>query len=253
MEAPKKPNKLRNLTIVGSIGALLTGAQVKEYGVSGILPTPVKEAIYYSVDPYHYKDEIWQDDLIGKFKYRLKQFGHTKDTREHFILSGVDSDSEKRDKMNRLDAWRIYLGLPQLYNTFSISTYSPRISSENRKYFKINGFIENMLNHNIDVDGYYYFRVKTSSEIIKYFHDIINEEKNPNRGEHFIVRQDAENGIMNRYKVSLGKDERGDYISYYDRWDLKGNPVEGKNGTFGKPFEIYDRFYFDKETFEILE
>ena len=52
---------------------------------------------------------------------------------------------------------------------------------------------------------------------------------------------------MGRYKISTGKDKRGKYISYYDKWDL--NPLDlsiaGKElpTNFGKPFEIYDRVY----------
>ena len=36
--------------------------------------------------------------------------------------------------------------------------------------------------------------------------------------------------------MSTGKDDRGTYVSFYDKWDL--SPMD-----FGKPFEIYDRIY----------
>ncbi|MBP6060494.1 MAG: hypothetical protein KA515_00605 [Candidatus Pacebacteria bacterium] len=66
-----------------------------------------------------------------------------------------------------------------------------------------------------------------------------------------IVTTELEYGnryaIMGNFKLSLGKDERGNYISYYDKWDLANNQLEG---IVGKPFEIYDRIYYDPNTFE---
>jgi len=56
-----------------------------------------------------------------------------------------------------------------------------------------------------------------------------------------------------------GKDEKGEYIDYYDKWDL--NPFERKSGTMGKILdkgataaqnlagiknpEVYGRVYYD--------
>jgi len=47
-------------------------------------------------------------------------------------------------------------------------------------------------------------------------------------------------GVMGNYNLSKGVDpETGrEYVSYRDKWDI--DPVD-----FGKPFEIYDRIYFD--------
>ena len=41
---------------------------------------------------------------------------------------------------------------------------------------------------------------------------------------------------MGDFTISAGKDKKGTYLSFYDKWDL--SPV-----NFGKPFEIYDRIY----------
>ena len=54
---------------------------------------------------------------------------------------------------------------------------------------------------------------------------------------------------MGNYTLSEGQDEKGNYISYYDRWDLD---IPGAS-IIGKPFEIYDRIYYNPETFEIIE
>jgi hypothetical protein len=50
---------------------------------------------------------------------------------------------------------------------------------------------------------------------------------------------------LGHYNVSKGKDDRGEYISYYDKFDA--TPGNSKNLweklNVVKPFEIYDRIY----------
>jgi hypothetical protein len=64
---------------------------------------------------------------------------------------------------------------------------------------------------------------------------------------------------LGTYTRSLGQDEKGKYMSYYDEWDISpiGNK-QGKNGkdqTFGigTPFSVYDRrYYTDEEAAHIV-
>lgn len=56
---------------------------------------------------------------------------------------------------------------------------------------------------------------------------------------------------LGQYKIDAGKDERGPYISYYDKFDLDSvAPPLGAtlDRTFGNPFEIYNRVYYDPST-----
>lgn len=48
---------------------------------------------------------------------------------------------------------------------------------------------------------------------------------------------------LGNYKVDTGKDDRGRYISFYDKYDW--NMLE-QLGFGGRPFEIYDRIYEDE-------
>jgi hypothetical protein len=57
---------------------------------------------------------------------------------------------------------------------------------------------------------------------------------------------------LQHYRISIGEDNRGSYISYYDIWDLNV-PSEGNKLTkVGHPFEVYDRIYYNPKTGEIL-
>lgn len=72
------------------------------------------------------------------------------------------------------------------------------------------------------------------------------------------------NTELGEYKLDLGEDEKGKYVSYYDSWDI--NPFKGVTSysnkitsllgldkigdmTFGigKPVEIYDRIYYNDD------
>ena len=67
--------------------------------------------------------------------------------------------------------------------------------------------------------------------------------------------------MLGYYTVGKGRDKKGDYASYYDKWDI--NPFSGRlqnntalpvelrkhlgklNMDIGNPVHIYDRIYFD--------
>jgi len=67
-----------------------------------------------------------------------------------------------------------------------------------------------------------------------------------------VLRYDAE-AIMGTFTVSKGEDDKGKYMSYYDKWDLNPlklrNPFTGEQipTDIGKPFEIYDRVYYTED------
>lgn len=137
-------------------------------------------------------------------------------------------ERELRDSA-REDAWRLYLGLPQKYGTFDISDYQPQKGSgESKYYFKIKGFTDYLTGRNP-----------------KLIRGLINGIQNADSPRIFQDKR-----VMGHYKVDCGQDERGYYLSYYDKWDLD-IPLE-QSGLFGKPFEIYDRIYYDPNNYEPL-
>lgn len=139
----------------------------------------------------------------------------------------LDNSPSIEDK-KRLDAFNLYTGIPQKNNTFKISNSKPTISKDiNQQYYSLtdDAFYDELIN-----DPYNHTLEKDSSYIS------IPKES-----------------VMGSFKVSKGNDEKGDYISYYDKWDI--NPLDLKipiidkeiTTDFGKPFEIYDRIYYRKD------
>lgn len=146
------------------------------------------------------------------------------------VLNKKDASRVKMDKstdMRRMDALNIYTGRPQSNNTFGTSKYKPSISEDvNAEYYSFTDdtFYNALLN---DLDN-----------------DILEK-----KDSYISIPKEF---VMGSFKVSKGNDEKGDYISYYDKWDLSPfdfkNPINKKEITtdFGKPFEIYDRIYYRK-------
>ncbi len=128
------------------------------------------------------------------------------------------------------DAWRLYLGIPQKNKTFDISDYQPSKSTEQKYYYKINDFWEKLVEENHG-DG----RAMVRKALYWMEEGGLPEPRGIN--------------VMLNFKMHKGEDERGSYISYYDIWDLDKIPIEG-NGFFGKPYELYDRLYYNPKTLE---
>jgi hypothetical protein len=134
------------------------------------------------------------------------------------------------------DAWHLYLGMPQQNNTFGISEYKPVNSKEDTYYYRMNDFLENM---RISHPGENPIKV------------LLNQIEN--QGGKKIVRHDDESFVMGMYTVSKGEDEKGPYISYWDKYDF--DTIVAKNPIMegvGQPYEIYDRIYYDPQTLEVI-
>jgi hypothetical protein len=139
------------------------------------------------------------------------------------------------DKQRRLDAWYLYQGYPQRFNTFSISKNKPSASENNNaSYYSIN-------NPKIQNELLNLIKIKPKEDVLVFPDAPLEEYKKE------AFDRDAVNNIMGRYKLGLGKDDKGKYISYYDNWDLAPISQNVNMDYFGKPFEIYDRIYYKDE------
>lgn len=120
------------------------------------------------------------------------------------------------------DMWRFYLGLPQIDNTVVKSKYIPTNSKDkNITYYTLKE-----LQTPSSINNHY--RYKEDILAISF----MDEQK-------FPKQINAVSGLAN-ITVDKGKDERGDYISFYDIYDFD-IPFEDR---FGRKYEIYDRVYY---------
>lgn len=157
-------------------------------------------------------------------------------------LSGREDTPKRMGR--RLDAWGLYLGIPQKNDTFGISMYKPNgvESRGNEEYcYRIKDFWRN----------YSKYRSEWGDDDFSYSMRGLVGAINRDGGR--FIDTDVYADIMGEFSFTGGKDERGSYIEYDDIWDLNVS-IEREKGFFGKPFHIYDRLYYDPITFEpILE
>lgn len=179
----------------------------------------------------------------------------------------------KHDYPDREDAWRMYLGLPQEHGTFTISEERPAQATEDTYYYAVPGWLESYAFLS-DVRSHSWEK-REPAEIVAKLVNAIEQTEHLERGQTLrddelgiiekagddsVVLADRRKGkdrgiaygLLGQFTLSRGQDERGSYISYYDEWDL-GPTMEGEEGLFGQPFEIYDRIYYNPETFEPLQ
>jgi len=133
---------------------------------------------------------------------------------------------EERLDEEHKSALAVYFGLPQEKEIFTKSSYKPTRSSKNN-------------------NEYYSFNDKTWTNAID---DFIKNEKTK------VKRTQAPLG---QFTLEKGKDTKGNYVSYYDKWDLHPGFLKGKEVSdvypAGKPFEVYDRIYYDPKTGKRIE
>ena len=202
---------------------------IKKYGID-----EVKLRLYDHILPFGY------DNATLKVESALGQKPLSNSDREYFTFDNGE-DSQYRD-----DIWRRYLGVPEekahgLYAHQVIpSLYSPTVRGENHPYYAIH-------KDGMRVGDKVSQIVNTGLFGSKELPDG-NDEMNPLKyGETRI------SDVMGRYfgdhTISRGVDpERGDYISYYDLWDIAPMSERGakdQSHGIGTPLHFYDRFYLD--------
>ncbi len=172
------------------------------------------------------------------------------------------------------DLYAYYAGQPLHYNTLEHSQYKPtNAKNPNANYISINDpkFKQEIFDKYQDV--FIKGKLKTA-DVNKGEHPWNNEEKindntyavsgytRPTKEEleearkqkvspAFIKGKNHVSNAIGRYFISKGKDDKGEYISYYDVFDEGSGPDGGGMGEklgLTKPFEIYDRIYLDPKT-----
>ncbi len=194
----------------------------------------IRERLYRSVTPIGYD-----------WKHAVKEFM----AGEHldFTWDNQKTNFENFDKLDRwkdpetgemgsygkyvkdasMDAWGMYLGFPQKYDTYKTSEYKPSKSkNKNANYYSFNW----------DDDIW--------DEALEYkVHELeTNESKS--------IKDSGSGGFtLQNYKLSKGYDKENKlpYISYYDENNYEIGPFKGED-IVGKPFEVYGRMYYDPKT-----
>jgi hypothetical protein len=138
--------------------------------------------------------------------------------------------------------WKKYLGLtdPKKDTVFTKSNYRPSDSKEkNAIYYSLPKAFEKDL-----LEVYY---TNTNNGKNKLESTAFNEFEFPSVFEEGRTRA----RVLGNFKIDEGEDDKGKYVSYYDKYDLSPKlPLLGDTSIdfLGKPFEIYNRIYLNNNT-----
>ena len=130
---------------------------------------------------------------------------------------------QPKDLNASYDALSIFNNQPQKYNSFKISKYKPSNSKDiNAKYYSFNDKYEKQI----------------EDDLLKYDNrEFIDSKENKKQVTGSIIA----GASLRNYQYSKGKDDRGDYIAYYDINNY-GNILDIIPNA--NPFEIYGRIYY---------
>ncbi len=222
----------------------------------------VSELLERSITPVHYHMRVAMSRFLPNmlFGKKFEKDANLKPEDPSIKYTFTESHIHARS-----DAWSLYLGLPQKYDTFGISEYRPTRSVENKYYYKLNNFLDGYVqSKDINIrqrvkENPILFMLRDIGSIAlddfeqKYLKISKNERVMPFK----TILADTGNQVMGNYTLEAGTDKDGPFVSYYDIWDLNLSSIS-KIGNLvtkiiGLPLEIYDRIYYDPETFEIIE
>lgn len=148
-----------------------------------------------------------------------------------YSMEGPDGEAPMYDpaELSENDAFRLYLGLNQNYGSFMPSKY------EKGAYDLAEGFQKQFPE----------FLPKDKKKLQRYL-DAADDDKIIGKNP-FKPYGDF---VMGRHQLKKGSDDKGDYIEYYDEWDLDTLGMAGAlaDKTVGTPFKIKGRVYYDKTT-----
>jgi hypothetical protein len=202
----------------------------------------------YSVKPQTQNNIPIQQEAFGKF---VNKPGEPIKLRDDFrgnisskLLSGggmgktsMRYNDPKYGKLT--DLYRYYGGQPLENQILSKSKYRPTNSKDmSATYIAIDD--TNFLRQVIDN----YDRVSKNG-IVKGISTRGENKLNENTFNVSGYKSLAEGMALGHYIVSKGKDKKGEYISYYDKFDATPGKKINLWEKIGltKPFEIYDRIY----------
>jgi len=166
------------------------------------------------------------------------------------------------------DAWRTYLGLPQKHGTFEESRFRPSVGSGEKIRYRDFVDQERVLNELVqkwsmvlDPEDHTSDKVHVSdfnplqevqerSKMIRRMAKRLDDKLSGMWGDQVGGPYHTYSDVLGTFTLDKGEDERGPYLSYYDKYDLAHLPAQ--IAKVGQPFDVYGRMYYDPETYEYL-
>jgi hypothetical protein len=259
-ENKPKPSLLRQLfegvsTGVGAMVPLSSKVLLRDANMR------INEKLSRNLDPYSYGDTPSGTGIVDKLSF-------AGNAAKKYVKAGIldikdparaqIEKSPSGQDMLRMDLLNMYANKPQVYGSVAPSPYKPSTAKDKTKTYYESKLVEgDLLSSMLNEDA-----INKLSKGVKSKKDLENAlsyvGKKSDAGYQTTMTG------LGRATFDFGEDEKGPYISYYDKWDL--NPLAGKSSAIGlgkegdefitqmteklgaTPPEVYGRIYFDKKT-----
>jgi hypothetical protein len=194
-----------------------------------------REQIYNTIRPSDY----WDQNNYARFLF--------------------NNQREEMDDVRSEEGFRQYLGLNTNPRFITPAIYRPtQAKNPNAKYYKVDKALEQDLFDSFhdklnlgQTMGTDEFQVVNNVPYIKRLHDqgLYNEEDDTyylTKADQKLKRSKYQSRarVLGNFTVSRGKDNKGEYLSYYDTYDF---PNLVQKQMQGSPYEIYGRIYYPKK------
>ena len=196
--------------------------------VNTVMNNPFSQAVKEATRP------IWAETVFQNFRPVAYPDADNVFFEVESALKGKNNEPS-RDKRGRYtiseEAYRLGLGLPVESHYLKQSPYKPSQSSNpNQNYYRI---VPEVLDREKIVRDFggepVGSRIVTDGLVISDYY------RRPYQAAREVVADPMAN-----FTISVGEDDKGRYVSLYDKYDLPGAANQ-----IMRPFEIYDRVYVD--------
>lgn len=192
----------------------------------------VRRKLYDNIQPWGYNDipqRAWNAIVLDK-------------------AEPFDDDNENRQRAIRDDLWATYLQIPNKYRhnikggkvTLEQSPYKPKGAVQGKDTYRFKQLSDAAR------QGILAYTGQTSGGLT------INGLPYLPLGNNRVVYPNDINAYselegLGQFTVGRGRDNKGEYVSFYDSWDLgdTNSPYKDMSYGIGKPFNVYDRIYLD--------
>ncbi len=239
-EKPGILDKIRNIA-TESVKNIIPGYSIAStIGKAGL--NLAKSQLAKNLNPYQYENTVYSD---GGRESREQGPGER-------VLRALVS---KEDQMGswkgqatkeRKDLLSMMLGQKPEYNSIPVSEYRPSSSEDQEAVYYSSPTSEETIKEKLK-DPEFLKSFKPNSKGIMSLQDYFSDvQTGSGRG--------SGSNVLGEYTLNQGEDDKGKYVSYYDKWDLE--PYKGSNETLNnisnkaqelagiKPTEIYGRVYY---------
>ena len=185
-------------------------------------------------------DELGMDGVRKRLYDNVNPVGyHDAKRRVENALNGVSSEHNDPAGVMRDDIWATYLSIPKEQRhalrpyRVELSPYAPTVGDDvNSVYYKLDSY-----------------PIWKKDEIVNEAFGIVGDRVNKPIGIGDSVNSGVLSEFFGTHTLGRGVDpSRGDYISYYDLWDIApvgSRGVKDQSRGIGNPLEFYDRIYLD--------